>query len=249
VRWPEILILVLVTPTTIAHAEPEPLVLAADQIEAALTAELELAPNLVGDPFSIAPDVWLGVTSRWTVGVIHSNASISRITHSNGYCFRNPHGCDRTYHNAGVDVRYGVRTGALAVAPRVRFLVREVDPFKPAVTTGALVRWTRGRWSITGDPYLRFGLANTDQGNRTALFLPVEVAVRPIDRLAFALHTGYDSDLAVWHDGWHTPLALAVRGRIAAHVELGVLAGFTSAVGPQDTMKRRVMWISLDWRS
>jgi hypothetical protein len=230
-------------------ARADGLVLRADQIALAVTTEIELAPASAGRPLSIAPDVWLGVTSRWTVGVIHSNASINRITRGNGYCFRDPEACDRTYGNAGLDVRYGLRDGAVAVAPRARFLIRDVDPWKPAVTGGALVRWTHGRWSITGDPYLRIGLANTDQGNRAALFLPVEIAVRPVPRFAFALHTGYDADLAVWHDGWHVPLALALRNRLARRIELGVLAGFTSALGPQDTMKRRVMWISLDWRT
>lgn len=240
-------LVVLVSAT--AHADP--LVLARDQIHAVVTSEIELAPRHFAKPISFAPDVWFGVTSRLTVGLIHSNASVSRIERAASFCFEHHviYGCDRTYHNAGLDVRYAWRTGPIAVAPRGRFLIRDVDPWKPAITAGALVRWERGILALTGDPYLRLGIANTDKGNRTALFVPVVFSVAPIERLRVALHTGYDSDLAVWHDGFHIPLALSTRGKLTDSVEIGVLGGFTSALGPQDTVSRRQLWIWLGWHS
>lgn len=239
----------VLTSSTVTHADS--LVLRADQIEARITAEIELAPRLVRKPTSFAPDVWFGATSRVTIGLIHSNASLSRIDRAASYCFEHDtiYGCDRTYHNAGLDVRYAARRGTFAVAPRARLLIRDVDPWKPAVTAGALLRWQRGRFAVTGDPYLRLGLYNTDRGNRTALFLPVEAALRVIARIEVVAHTGYNSDLAVWHDGFHIPLALAIRARMTDHVELGSLVGFTSAVGPQDTVSRRTVWFWVGWRS
>jgi hypothetical protein len=241
---------VLVVALLSTNARANPLVLEQDQIQAVVTSEIELAPRSIAVPISFAPDVWLGVTPRLTVGLIHSNASISRIARAASFCFEHDfYGCDRTYHNAGLDVRYAMQDGALAVAPRVRFLLRDVDPYKPALTAGALLRWQRGPLAITGDPYLRIGIANTDQGNRTALWLPVMLSVSPTSRLDLALHTGYDSDLAVWHDGFHIPLALSTRGRITDSIELGMLGGFTSALGPQDTTLRRQLWIWLGWRS
>jgi hypothetical protein len=216
-----------------------------------VTAEIELAPRLVARPVSFAPDLWFGVTSKLTVGVIHSNASVSRIDRAASFCFEHHrlYGCDRTYHNAGLDTRYEVRDGALRVAARARFLVRDVEPWKPAVTAGALLRWTRGRISLTSDPYLRFGLANTEHGNRTALYLPVAFGVSPHSRVELRIHTGYDSDLAVWSDGFHIPLALSARGQVTSSLELGMLGGFTSAAGPQDTLSRRTLWFWFGWRT
>lgn len=252
-RW-LIALAILASASVTARAEPNdviahPLVLPAGGIEAAVTAEIDLAPRRIGRPLSLAPDLWFGVTSRWTVGVIHSNASISRIAPGASYCFRHtPLVCDRTYSNAGLDVRYRARAGALAVAPRLRVLIRDVDPWKPAVTAGALVRWTRGRFAITSDPYLRVGLANTDRGNRAALFVPVVFAIQPVRRIAAILHTGYDTDLAVWRDGWHVPMAFGLRARVTSQLELGVLGGLTSALGAQNTRNRRVLFVSVRWR-
>jgi hypothetical protein len=62
--------------------------------------EIELAPRQVARPISFAPDVWIGVTSRLTAGLIWRNASVSRIARSASYCFDHTvFGCDRTYHN------------------------------------------------------------------------------------------------------------------------------------------------------
>lgn len=242
---PALVVLLAATP-----AAAEPLVLRPDQIEAVLTTEIEVAPNQLAKPTSFAPDVWFGITPTLTIGLIHSNASVSRIGRGASLCFQHTiYGCDRTYHNAGLDLRYALRDGPLAVAARGRFLLRDVDPYKPAITAGALLRWSRGRLALMGDPYLRIGIAHTDAGNRTTLFLPVSVSVRPVRRLAAALHTGYDSDLAVWTDGFHIPLALSVRGEVTDSIELGALYGFTSALGPQDTLTRSTLWFWLGWRS
>src|SRR5258708_28626199 len=52
-----------------------------------------------------------------------------------------------TLFRSCVDVLWGVLAGELAVAPRARLLVIEdslMSVWKPAVTAGALARWTRG---------------------------------------------------------------------------------------------------------
>jgi hypothetical protein len=243
-------LLVVALSAQVAHANP--FVLRDDQIHAVITTEIELAPRQFAKPWSLTPDVWFGVTPRLTLGLIHSNASVSRIGRGASFCFDHTiQGCQRTYRNAGLDARYAIRDdGSLAVAAHARFLIRDVDPaWKPAVTLGALVRWSHGRMAVTSDPYLRVGLANTDLGNRTALFLPLVFSVNIIERVAVNLHTGYDTDLAVWHDGFHIPLALSTRAHITETMELGLLGGFTSAFGPQDTLTRATLWFWLGWRS
>jgi hypothetical protein len=227
------------------------LVLDVDEIAARVTIEYELAPRLTGQPTSFAPDVWFGITRSVTVGRIHSNASVSRIDRAASFCFHHDpiYGCDRTYHNAGLDVRYALRGGSLAVATHARALLRDVDPYKPALTLGAAALWSHGRITFATDPYLRVGLANTDRGNRTNLMLPFDLGVRVIARTELGLHTGYDSDLAVWRDGFHIPLGFYARAHVTSHVEAGALFGFTSALGPQDTLTRRLFWLWLGWNS
>ncbi|MGE5184337.1 MAG: hypothetical protein ACM31C_19845, partial [Acidobacteriota bacterium] len=201
----------LVTFARLAHADPDdvvsrPLVLAAGQLELDATAEVNLAAGQIAHPLSLAPDAWLGATSRWTVGIVHSDPAVDRIEPGATFCFTTGvTGCSRFYRGSGVDVRWSARQGELAVAPRARLLLRDVDPWKPAVTLGALVRWTRGRWAVWSDPYLQLGLANVDAGNRHALFVPIGVSMQPGCRWAIDLRTGWDSDFAVITDGWYVP--------------------------------------------
>ena len=156
--------------------------------------------------------------------------------------------CERAYRGSGLDVAWSWRTGAFAVAPRGRVLLRDIDPVKPAVTVGALVRWTRGRFGISSDPYLRLGLANRDRGNRAALVVPVWLAIQPTCRWLVALHTGWDGELAVLRDGWHVPVALVVRARATQRIDLGIEAGYRSLFGPQNNYGQSAAIVTIGWR-
>jgi hypothetical protein len=127
-------------------------------------------------------------------------------------------------------------------------LVRDVDPVKPAITVGALVRWTRGRFLVATDPYVRAGLANTDLGNRTHVMLPVWLGVQPARGWLLTLRTGYDADTAVWRDGWHGQLAVGARTSPTPRLELAVEAGFPSLFGPQNNVKSAALFVTAGWR-
>lgn len=251
-RWLAVLLFVA---TRVAHAEPatdlisRPLVLAPHQIAAELVTEINLEPGLVGRPLSLAPDLWVGVLPRLTVGLIHSDLSVDRIAPGASVCVRRDGFlCDAIYRGGGLDVIYSAVAGAFEVAPRARVLVRDLDPVKPALTIGAALKWRRGRFAIAGDPYLQVGLANTERGNRSALWLPVAFEVQPTCRWMLELDTGWNSDLAVLRDGWHVPVAAGVRARATAHVDVAASFGFTSLLGPQNTPKERVIFVAVGWR-
>jgi hypothetical protein len=98
---------------------------------------------------------------------------------------------------------------------------------------------------VTADPYLQLGLANRDRGNRAQLWLPVTLAVEPARSWQLALHTGWNSELAIVRDGWKVPVAVGVRARARDALELGVTLGFASLLGPQNTPKQRVLFVTL----
>lgn len=225
------------------------LVLDPGEVVARVAVELGLSSGRFARPLSIAPDVWIGALPRLTIGLVHSDDSLDQIDARASLCFRGDAlSCERVYRGSGVDVRWSWRQGALAIAPRARLLVRDLDPWKPAATLGALARWTRGRYAITSDPYLRLGLAHRDQGNRAALFVPIWLGIQPAPRWLVALHTGWDSELATWRDGWHVPLALEVTARVTGHVDAGLAAGFPHLGGPQNNLKERAMSVTLAYR-
>lgn len=225
------------------------LVLDPGEVIAQVAVELSVVAGRFARPLSIAPDAWIGVTPRLTIGLVHSNGSLDQIDALASFCFRgDARSCDRVYRGSGVDVRWSWREGSLAVAPRGRLLLRDVDPWKPAITVGALARWTRGRYAITTDPYLRLGLANRALGNRAALVVPIWLGIQPTWRWLISLHTGWDAELATWRDGWHVPFALEVVARATDRLDIGLGAGFPSLGGPQNNIKERAMSVTLAYR-
>jgi hypothetical protein len=224
-----------------------PLTLGAGDFEARLAVESGLSAKL--KPIALAPDLWYGVTDRLTVGLIHSDTSLDQVDTTASFCFRGGVlSCDHVYNGSGVDVAWSALAGPFAIAPRVRFVVRDPDPFKPAGTVGALVRWAYQRFAIYADPYLRFGLANQALGNRTSLFIPVWFAVQPARGALLSLHTGWNSDLAVVSDGWHVPVAVDATVRVTAQIDVGLEAGLTSAFGPQNSVNNRALTLSVAYR-
>jgi hypothetical protein len=240
---------------TPADAAPDdlvarPLVLDDGAIELRLTAEINVQPRFVGRPLALAPDAWWGISPDWTIGVIHSDPSVDQIDSTATLCVvqSDISTCDRAYRGSGIDVRYGALAGALAVAPRLRLLARDISPFKPAVTLGALARWTRGRFAIISDPYLRLPLANRTLGNRAAVFVPLWLAVQPATGWELALHTGYDAELAVLRDGAHGPIALVASTAVTRDIDLGIEAGWAHLLGPQHDARHGTVMISAGWR-
>jgi hypothetical protein len=253
VKRAAVLVCLLATPARADSSDivSRSIVLPRGTFAADLTVEVNLAYSYKAAPLSLAPDVWWGATDTLTVGLVHSNASLDRFQPGASVCVRTDDVlyCDSPYHGSGVDARYRlVGRGAFELAPRARVLVRDVDPFKPAVTIGAVGKWTRGRYAITFDPYLQLGVANQERGNRAQLWLPVELALQPTCRWQLALSTGWNSALAGLDDGWHVPLAFSTRVRASEHIDVGATLGFASLLGPQNTPKQRVLFISVGWR-
>jgi hypothetical protein len=256
-------VLVIVVAGRVAAAAPDdliarPLVLDEGQLRADVTAEISLSTYYAsGQPTSLAPDLWYGVLPELTVGVIHSDLSLDRIQAGASFCVvTNAVVCPDRYHGSAIDVLYSMETGTFAAAAHARLLLfdkplpdDQPTVFVPALTIGATLRWHRGRWSITGDPYLQLGLANRQYGNRAQLWLPVTFAMQPMARLELEFRTGWNSTLATIGDGYNVPAAIGVRARALWNVDVGALFGFPSLLGPQNDVKDRVLFFDLSWRS
>ncbi|HEX3479936.1 MAG TPA: hypothetical protein VHT91_33175 [Kofleriaceae bacterium] len=241
-----------------AQAQPEaspddiitrPLVLEPGAIDARLTLAINIQQRLISQPTALSPDAWWGVLPRLTVGLIHSDASLDQIATSGSFCIKpSSSTCARLYQGSGIDVRYSALEGQFALAPRLRAVIRDTDPFKPAVTLGALLRWAHGRFAITGDPYLRVPLANAPLGNRFAINLPVWFAVQPATGWMIAVRGGFESDLVVLRDGGHLPFALDVAARATDQIDVGLEAGWAGLVGPQHDARHATIMLAAGWR-
>lgn len=241
-----------------ARADPDdlddlidrPLVLAPGAVELRVTASINVQVRSIAMPISLAPDVWWGVMPRWTIGIVHSDASLDQIATSGSFCVRETalSTCDGLYHGGGLDVRYAALDGNVAIAPRLRVLVRDIDPFKPAITLGATARWVHGAFAIAGDPYLRLPLANHALGNASAIMLPVWLDWQPAAGWLLALRTGYDADLVVLRDGSHVAFGVDLTTRVAEHVDVAASAGWAALYGPQRDARHATLMIAVSWR-
>ena len=121
-----------------AHAAPDdivarPLVLEAGAVDVRLTLAINVQQRATAEPTALAPDAWWGVLPRLTIGLIHSDASLDQIATSGSFCVRQSTStCAHLYKGSGVDVRYSAIEGRFALAPRLRAVIRDTDPLKPA---------------------------------------------------------------------------------------------------------------------
>jgi hypothetical protein len=233
-----------------AHLE-SPLLLAPDQVEAAATVEINLSAGAFAKPWSVAPDFRVGIAPRIDLGVISSSHSLSKLGAGSGICVSGQErGCDSSYRNAAIDLRYLALSilsdnRTFQLASRARLLLRETSPLKPAFLVGALGKWRAGRFAITADPYIQFGLANQDRGNRSRVALPMWLTVAPTCGVAVSLFVAFDSEFAVIRDGWHGAAALQVAAAVTPQVTAELRAGFPSLIGPQNTFKERVVALTV----
>lgn len=226
-----------------------PVVLPAGTVEAVANMEGWLLPGHALHAVSVAPDVYVGITSRLTVGVITSNRALARLAAGSGVCFGSvSSGCVARISNIGMDAKFRLSAGAWTLAPHGRLVMRQFDPLKPALLVGALLGWQYRRWAVVADPYLQLGLLNQDQGNRNSVHIPMWLRVQPTCRWQLALRTGFDSDLAVLRDGWHGVLGGVVTTALRTNVELELSAGMRSAFGPQNTSKERSVALAVIFR-
>jgi len=237
-----------------AQAAPDdlvarPLVLGDGEVDLRLTVEIGVRPHNLGRPLSFAPDAWWGATPDWTVGVIHSDPSVDQIAAGATFCAHDASipTCSHVYRGSGVDVRFGALAGPFALAPRARLLVRDIDPFKPALALGAVMRWTRGRFAIASDPYLRVPLANGELGNRTALSIPLWLAVQPTRGWMITAHTGFDTDVAVLRDGYHGPFGVGVTAIVTPEIDVALEVGWGRLFGPQYDVRTGAILLTAGW--
>lgn len=211
----------------------------------ALGWEKDLSERIRGNS-AVAPDLTLGLTDRLSLSWTHSSASIARIGRAGGICLE---GCEeRPEYASALLAQLELASGNGEVALLAGAVVRDPSPWKLAALAGARARWSRGRLGVDGTAYLQLGLSNTDLGNRHRLVVMVRGWLQPTCRWALGLGTGVDGELAVFADGHHIPLVGAVRTRLTSRLVAHANAGFSSLLGPQNTIRTRYAALALELR-
>jgi hypothetical protein len=213
-----------------------------------LDATLELnVSHQRGGSKALAPDLWWGLTDDTTLAIAHSARSLARIDDLGGLCFAR---CsERPRYATALLAKHALAaTDELDVSLLSGALLRDIDPWKPALLAGTAAHWHRGRWAAAAMPYLQLGVADTGSGNRARLVVPLRAWVQPACAWALSLHSGVEGELAVFSEAYHVPLAAQVSARLTTTSLITLEAGFSSLLGPQNTGNRRFATLSLQTR-
>jgi len=209
-------------------------------VSAALAVGLDTRE--LGAPIALAPDAYVGVTSRLTLGLVHSGRALGLLDSRWGLCLTGrTGGCDRVVSGTGLDGWYTFLRGrGFELAARARFYAaRYGDPVKLRLTLGLLGLWRVGPVALRFDPHVSVGLVNRELGNADTLNVPVHLLVGLGRHVAIYLRTGLQGTLRFFADQYAVPLGLGVLVRPGARWELGAQFVLRGLLGAQNTYKKR----------
>ncbi len=129
-------------------------------------AEISLSKDAAFEPFSIAPDLWYGVSDLITVGLVHSGRASTGLYGGagNGLCLTGEEGgCPDVYGNVGIDGRYHFYRGSgMTVSADGGLFAGPFDPFTAALKLGVVGRWQAGAIAVDLAPNLFIGLSERE---------------------------------------------------------------------------------------
>jgi len=190
-------ILALLLLSTASHADPG-LTLRAGGVQGTVTSEADVSAHKMGDTFSLAPDLSVGVTDALTVSLIHSTFGRTgfRGSAGGGFCIRDA-ACPGTYDNAGVEGLYSLLRGPRSIAVDGGVYATSFDHDFYVAKVGMKARYIAGRVTWATLPSVSVALTNRDAmtPNRDRLWLPVSGMVAVAGGLSVGASTGFKAPL------------------------------------------------------
>lgn len=245
-----------------AKLEPEPrppsLTLHRGAVSGAVSFELGVAKGRALAPTSIAPDLFVGITDRFTLGAVTSSSGLTgfRGSAGSGYCVTTPEeGCPRAYTTGGVDGLFAVLRGSVQLAVNAGMIW---SAYKPTVHNdlklGFKLKLTEGRVFAMMTPNV--WLALDDRHDRALphehqLFVPISFWVKPAAKLALGVASGVKGPLEGFKDRMSIPAGGLVQLAVDPHVSVGGSFVFGKVIGGSEVMNlgtdaRAVqIWINL----
>lgn len=212
-----------------------------------VSLEASLTHRQIWEPVSIAPDFYLGLPHRLTVGLFHSTRAAGLLDSGGGLCLRSEdHGCVEDYAGVGGDAILGLWSGhGASISARTRLYVdRFTEPSKPRLAPGFAIDYQWRRFSVLADPHLIIGLVNRDRGNENTLNIPIWMGLRVAGPVDVYFRSGLYSGLSNFADKFQIPFGLGVgvvpedRFRLELQLVLPELIGPLNTPRPRDLLLR-----------
>ena len=216
---------------TVAAAETE--TMPAKRALVHVNLEINFSAAAAFKPFSIAPDIWYGVSDKFTVGLVHSFVGETGIMggFGSGICLSgNANGCDGVYGNAGLDARYQIKTGTFGVAFDGGLFANDLSPLVLAGKAGVVGRWrpsAKSKLAVDIAPNLFFGLTEREgaQANKEVLTMPATLMYGVTPKVVAAFQVGLVLPFEQAGDNYFVPVS--VGGNYMLNKRASVDAAFT----------------------
>lgn len=198
------------------------------------TLRLNLSKDAVGDPISLAPDLYFGLDERVTIGLFHDV----------GICISGD-GCTTVYNDFGVEGLYSLLyEGAVSMAVRLGATFNPLDPFVGGLHVGLPVRVSGGDLAVLFDPRLYVGIFERDL-RKEFLDVPVQLQYQLTDQNALLVTSGVRGPLDGFGDSVQVPVGVGAVVALSRRVDIGGEFLFTNLAGRGGGVAGRLLLLRL----
>jgi hypothetical protein len=198
---------------------------------------VNMTSGAVGEPVSLAPDLYYAFTDTFQLGLVHNLPMGLQTTPGAGLCLTDD-SCPKVYNNIGLDSMIGLAFGDFHFSIHPGFYaIKLADPVWFMLTLGAAAKLHLGeKVAIFLDPQIGIALNERDPDpgnppNENWLFMPVELQFQLADRVAFKLLSGATGPLDNLSDQVQIPLGFALIVNLSEHLDLGGRFSFDNLLG------------------
>jgi len=198
------------------------------------TLRLNLSKDAVGDPISLAPDLYFGIDERITIGIFHDV----------GICISGD-GCGQTYNDFGVEGLYSLLyEGAVTMAVRLGATFNPLDPFVGGLHVGMPLRVSGGDLAVLFDPRLYIGIFERDL-RKEFLDVPVQLQYQLTDQNALLVTSGVRGPLDGFGNSVQVPVGVGAVIALSRRVDVGGEFLFTNLAGRDGGVAGRLLLLRL----
>jgi hypothetical protein len=215
-----------------------------------LLLHVEMSESRVGEPISLAPDLYYSFSDVFQLGLVHNLPMGWSTRPGPGLCLTGTDGgCPKVYDNLGIDALIGLVFGDFHFSLHSAFhVLRLTAPRWLMLTVGAAAKFHFSEtFALFADPQLGIALTRRDAGNVSQFFLPLEFQFQTSVTSVFKILTGVYGPLSGFGDAYRAPLGLGLVFNVNENIDLGARFNFDNLLGNQVPGVDRTDWRSLSF--
>lgn len=207
----------------------------AGMVAARILLDINLSADAAGEPISLAPDLYVGVTDRLQLGLVHQGPMGWQARPGLGLCLTGEdHGCPKVYDNLGLDMMVGLAFERVHLSVHSTLFFDSFDPTAASIAAGLAGKLhLGGRASLYFDPKVAIALLDRDV-NDDAIYVPLEIQYQIGARTVLKVLTGLSGELSAFGDTYEIPVGLGLVRNLSEHFDLAARFSFDNLLGHEE---------------